>query len=61
MTHIARIPSDMSADQFLETDQCAFGDAWRYELVDGTIVAQSAPAPRHGASAAGCIICRWFP
>ena len=53
MTYVARIPSDLSADQFLETDQRAFGDAWRYELVDGTIVAQSAPSPRHGAILAG--------
>ena len=55
MTHIARIPSDLTADQFLEADQRAFGDAWRYELVDGTIVAQSAPSPRHGAILAGLV------
>ena len=55
MTRVARIPSDLSADQFLETDQRAFGDAWRYELVDGAIVAQSAPSPRHAAILAGLV------
>jgi Uma2 family endonuclease len=29
-------------------DQEVFGDAWRYELVDGRIVAHAAPAPDHG-------------
>ncbi len=38
-----------TADEFLVTDQYLFGDAWRYELVDGQIVAHDAPAPDHGA------------
>lgn len=45
----------LTAEEFLATDQCAFGDAWRYELVDGVIVAHAAPAPDHGAIAAGLI------
>ncbi len=39
----------ITADEFLKTDQSAFGDAWRYELVDGLPVAQAAPSPDHGA------------
>jgi Uma2 family endonuclease len=42
-----------TAEEFLVTDQCEFGDAWRYELVDGVIVAHAAPAPDHGAILAG--------
>lgn len=38
-----------TAEEFLATDQCEFGDAWRYELVDGVIVAHAAPTPDHGA------------
>jgi Uma2 family endonuclease len=38
-----------TADEFLRTDQHAFGDAWRYELVDGQIVAHAAPTPDHAA------------
>ena len=39
----------LTADEFLETDQREFGGAWRYELVDGRIVAHAAPSPDHGA------------
>jgi Uma2 family endonuclease len=39
------------ADEFLQTDQREFGPAWRYELVDGRIVAHAAPSPDHGAIA----------
>ena len=38
-----------TAEAFLAADQHAFGDAWRYELVDGAIVAHAAPSPDHGA------------
>jgi len=38
-----------TADAFLAADQSEFGDAWRYELVDGVIVAHAAPSPDHGA------------
>jgi Uma2 family endonuclease len=38
----------LDADEFLRTDQLAFGNAWRYELVRGTIVAHAAPNPEHG-------------
>ena len=36
-----------TAEEFLRTDQREFGDAWRYELVDGRIVAHTAPTPAH--------------
>jgi Uma2 family endonuclease len=36
-----------TAKEFLRTDQREFGDAWRYELVDGRIVAHAAPTPAH--------------
>jgi Uma2 family endonuclease len=39
----------MTAAEFLATDQAAFGDAWRYELDEGVIVARAAPSPEHGA------------
>ena len=39
----------LTAEEFLATDQAEFGDAWRYELVEGTIVAHAAPSPDHGA------------
>jgi Uma2 family endonuclease len=38
----------LDADEFLRTDQCEFGPAWRYELVRGAIVAHAAPSPEHG-------------
>ena len=38
----------LSADQFMRTDQRAFGDAWRYELIDGRPVAMAPPAQEHG-------------
>ncbi len=38
----------LDADAFLRTDPSAFGTAWRYELVRGTIVAHAAPSPEHG-------------
>lgn len=39
----------LTADEFLKTDQREFGEAWRYELVDGRIVTHAAPSPDHGA------------
>jgi Uma2 family endonuclease len=42
-----------TADEFLATDQHEFGPAWRYELVDGRIVAHAAPSPEHAAILAG--------
>ena len=38
-----------TAEEFLATDQALFGDAWRYELADGVIVAYAAPSADHGA------------
>jgi len=48
MDTAARNSQFLDADQFLRTDQSAFGTAWRYELVRGTIVAHAAPSPEHG-------------
>jgi Uma2 family endonuclease len=45
-----------SAETFLLADQAQFGDAWRYELVDGVIVAHAAPSPDHGAILAGLTV-----
>lgn len=42
-----------TAEEFLATDQCEFGDAWRYELVDGEVIAHAAPSPDHGAILSG--------
>ena len=43
----------LTADEFLAKDQREFGDGWRYELVDGRIIAHAAPTPTHGAIIAG--------
>ena len=48
MDTAARNSPFLDADAFLRTDQSAFGNAWRYELVRGAIVAHAAPAPEHG-------------
>ena len=54
MTVAPRVPEqDWTADRFLETDQHEFGNAWRYQLVGGRIVAYAAPSPEHGAILAG--------
>jgi Uma2 family endonuclease len=48
MDTAARDSRFLDADAFLRTDQSEFGNAWRYELVRGTIVAHAAPSPEHG-------------
>ena len=48
MDTAARQTRFLDADEFLRTDQSEFGNAWRYELVRGTIVAHAAPSPDHG-------------
>ena len=48
MDTAARNTPFLDADTCLRTDQCEFGNAWRYELVRGAIVAHAAPAPEHG-------------
>jgi hypothetical protein len=48
MDTAARNSPFLDADAFLRTDQSEFGNAWRYELVRGAIVAHPAPAPEHG-------------
>jgi Uma2 family endonuclease len=47
MDTVARNSQFLDADEFLRTDQSEFGNAWRYELVRGTIVAHAAPSPEH--------------
>ncbi len=47
------VPVNLTADEFLTTDQHVFGDAWRYEMVDGRIIAHAAPSPDHAAILAG--------
>ncbi len=51
-----------TADEFMTADQAVFGDAWRYELVEGRIVAHAAPTPEHGAIVAGlsAALGRWL-
>lgn len=44
---------EWTAEAFLVTDQHEFGNAWRYELVDGEVVAAAAPSPEHAAILAG--------
>jgi Uma2 family endonuclease len=48
MGDLARMADKIwTAAEFLRTDQREFGNAWRYELVDGRIVAHAAPTPAH--------------
>src|SRR5208282_4770703 len=50
MGDLARMAGKVwTADEFLRTDQREFGDAWRYELIDGEIVAHAAPTADHAA------------
>lgn len=51
-----RAGREWTADEFLVTDQHEFGDAWRYELVDGEVVAAAAPSPEHAAILSGLTI-----
>jgi Uma2 family endonuclease len=53
MSENATIFQNLTADDFLQMDQSAFGNAWRYEMVDGRIIAHAAPSPDHGAILAG--------
>lgn len=48
MDTAARNSSFLDADAFLRTDQAEFGNAWRYELVRGRVIAHAAPSPEHG-------------
>lgn len=48
MGKLDRVETGWTAETFLQTDQRAFGGAWRYELVDGQIIAHAAPTPLHG-------------
>lgn len=47
MDTVARNSRFLDADEFLRTDQLEFGNAGRYELVRGAIVAHTAPSSGH--------------
>jgi Uma2 family endonuclease len=50
MDNAARVAgSGWTGDAFLRTDQREFGDAWRYELIDGEIFAHAAQILDHAA------------
>ena len=49
MTAVGQAERLWTADEFVAKGQSSFGDAWRYELVDGQILAHDAPEPDHGA------------
>ena len=49
------LEQEWTVEQFLTTDQHQFGDAWRYELLNGVVVAHAAPSPEHGAILAGLV------
>ena len=53
MSVVLKLDHPWTAEKFISTDQHRFGDAWRYELVDGEIIAHAAPASDHGAIMAG--------
>jgi len=45
-----------TADEFVVTDQHAFGPLWRYELVDGRVIGHAVPTPERAAILAGLAI-----
>ena len=51
MGKLDRVETDWTAESFLKSDLHFSGEAWRYELVDGIVVAHAAPAPLHGVVA----------
>jgi Uma2 family endonuclease len=53
MSENASTIADLTADDFLLVDQSSFGPAWRYEMVDGRIIARAALSPDHAAILAG--------
>jgi len=53
MSENATVIANLTADEFLETDQASYGSAWRYEMIDGRIIAHAAPSPDHAAILAG--------
>ncbi len=53
MTIALRPEKAWTADEFIVQDQHDFGDAWRYELVGGQILAHAAPTPEYGAILTG--------
>ncbi len=55
MTAARQIERLWTADEFVVENQSTFGRAWRYELVEGRVLAHDAPEPEHGAILAGLI------
>lgn len=51
MGKLDRVEPSWTAETFLKSDLHISGDAWRYELVDGAVVAHAGPAPLHGVIA----------
>ena len=56
MGKLDRVETGWTAETFLKSDLHISGDAWRYELVDGTVVAHAAPVPLHGVIAANVVV-----
>jgi Uma2 family endonuclease len=55
MNMLAKKHTGLTAAEFVTTDQSEFGPAWRYELIDGGILAHAAPTPEHGAILANLV------
>ena len=55
MGKLDRVETDWTAESFLKSDLHFSGEAWRYELVDGIVVAHAAPAPLHGVIAGNVV------
>ncbi len=53
MTSTAQATVTLTAADFLTLDQSTFGDAWRYELIDGRVIGHTAPSPDHAAIGSG--------
>ncbi len=53
MTAFQQVGRLWMADEFVAAGRRSFGDAWRYELVDGRVLAHDAPEAEHGAILAG--------
>jgi Uma2 family endonuclease len=46
----------LTADEFCAIDQHTFGDAWRYELVDGRVVAMAPTTDKHALILSNLIV-----
>lgn len=48
MGKLDRVETVWTAEAFLKADHRAFGNAWRYELIDGAVTPREYASPRHG-------------